>query len=364
MKKLFIILIGCCIFAGCTEYKVKKLYEQGQNYEKQFEWDKAVETYNIILKSYPKSQIAPQAQLDMAQCKEKIDKIDKLINETDKLLNSKKYESAIKNMEDILKLGIQHSKRDTIERNLDLTKLNLADEYYSKKGNKNKTKAFTLFKELAEKGYSYAQYSVGFMSQNGQGTSINKEEAEKWYRKAAEQGDESSKKELEKIEKNKKLDIQTYDRKSYKLYNVLGKNITEALRVTGGNYDAYKENFKDGYKYMCYFFGGHLVGGYWSRQYGAYVGGYETDVFYMCHKPNSKTIVGVGYRYPLNMMNISNLPKLEYHLPKSFFNLKYKSIHEPTDKRIYYIGDEEWTFNITEDMAGNVRVYATTIFLL
>ncbi len=45
------------------------------------------------------------------------------------------------------------------------------------------------FRPLAEQGDVYAQYTLGFMYELGQGVPQDDGEAVQWYRKAAEQGD-------------------------------------------------------------------------------------------------------------------------------------------------------------------------------
>ncbi len=49
-------------------------------------------------------------------------------------------------------------------------------------------KAFNLFRPLAEKGMALAQYQIGLMTEQGQGTDPNLKEAFSWYMKAAKQG--------------------------------------------------------------------------------------------------------------------------------------------------------------------------------
>ena len=51
----------------------------------------------------------------------------------------------------------------------------------------------------AEQGYARAQFYLGHMYIYGKGVSRDKVEAVKWYRKAAEQGDEEAKKRLKKL---------------------------------------------------------------------------------------------------------------------------------------------------------------------
>ena len=49
-------------------------------------------------------------------------------------------------------------------------------------------KAFAMVTPLAEGGHALAQYQMGLMLEQGQGTPANVAEAYKWYKKAAEQG--------------------------------------------------------------------------------------------------------------------------------------------------------------------------------
>ena len=364
MKKILILLVGCLCVSACTDYQANKYYEAAQQQEQQYDWATAEGIYSELLNKFPQSKIAAQANLAMKECIKKKEEIESLSRECDDLVSKKDYERAVNKLEELLKLDMTAGKKEQMQEVLDSTKLQLADVYYAKKGNKNKQKAFALFKEAAEKGNAYAQYSTGFMLQNGQGTKTNYKEAEEWYRKAAEQGEDNAINAVKKIEEARALDIKTADRKSYKIYHLLGKNVSDVLRSTGGNYDEYKESFLDGNSYMCYYFGGQMVGGY--RDGFAHYGGYQSDVLYICHNQGSKTIVGVGYRWPHRVMNVSNLPKIQYELPKSFLNLKYESeygnsVYSVT--RIYTIKNEKWRFYTTEDMNDDIRVIGTSIFL-
>lgn len=49
-------------------------------------------------------------------------------------------------------------------------------------------KAFSMVVPLAEGGHALAQYQMGLMLEQGQGTAPNLAEAYKWYKKAADQG--------------------------------------------------------------------------------------------------------------------------------------------------------------------------------
>ncbi len=52
--------------------------------------------------------------------------------------------------------------------------------------------ALRLWRPLAEQGNALAQFSLGFMYDNGEGVPQNDAEAVKWYRRAADQGDASA----------------------------------------------------------------------------------------------------------------------------------------------------------------------------
>ena len=74
--------------------------------------------------------------------------------------------------------------------------VNLATYYY---GKKEYSEAFRLLKKAANNGNADAQNNLGWMLQNGVGTKKNLREAENWYRKAADQGDETAKANLKNM---------------------------------------------------------------------------------------------------------------------------------------------------------------------
>lgn len=47
--------------------------------------------------------------------------------------------------------------------------------------------ALRIWRPFAETGYSFSQYSLGWMYHHGEGVPVDLEEAAKWYRKAADQ---------------------------------------------------------------------------------------------------------------------------------------------------------------------------------
>lgn len=71
---------------------------------------------------------------------------------------------------------------------------NTGDDYYYGRNGKQKdyAEAVKYFVKSAEQGYSYAQYSLAYCFEKGQGVEVNEGEAARWYRKAAEQGHASS----------------------------------------------------------------------------------------------------------------------------------------------------------------------------
>lgn len=406
MKKILFILLGCFIFSvGCQDYQANKLYKEAQLQEQQYNWETAEEIYSDLLNKFPKAKIASEAQINLKHCISKQEEIDVLSQEIKDLMEKGKYEKALEKTNELLKLDIDTKKKkdlsdfaeavtvnaflekneyekaiekieellksdnEAVEKDsLINTKLSIAEHYYNEKGNKNKQKAFTLFKELAENNNAYAQYVVGFMLQNGQGTKTNHKEAEEWYKKAAEQGEENAVNELKKIEKIRALDAKTADRKIFDLYALLGKDVIDVISSfgrNGKNYTQYKEYTIDQKTYMCYLFLG---------QYAVT----SPEHLYVCHNKGSKKVVGVKHWYPVSVYNFSNLPLADNIIPKSFRNLEYDIDDDYTEldtglheyggtNKTYYIKNEKWKFSGVRryDMAGSyMRLYSVSIFLL
>ena len=81
----------------------------------------------------------------------------------------------------------------------------LGQDYYFGRNGKSKDyeKAAANYLIAAEAGDAYSQYGLGWCYEKGQGVEKSVEEAEKWYRKAAEQGEKNAKECLEILKKNK-----------------------------------------------------------------------------------------------------------------------------------------------------------------
>lgn len=54
----------------------------------------------------------------------------------------------------------------------------------------------------AEQGDAEAEYNLGFMYENGDGVDVNLDEACRWYKMAANQGDEDAAEALKRIQTN------------------------------------------------------------------------------------------------------------------------------------------------------------------
>ena len=64
---------------------------------------------------------------------------------------------------------------------------------------KDYIKACEWYQKAAEDDYAYAQYSLGYCYEQGQGVKSNRYRAIDWYKKAAAQGNESAEKALKKM---------------------------------------------------------------------------------------------------------------------------------------------------------------------
>ncbi|MBQ3351780.1 MAG: sel1 repeat family protein [Thermoguttaceae bacterium] len=74
-----------------------------------------------------------------------------------------------------------------------MAQFNLASCYYTGQGTpQNKEEAVKWWHKAAEQGHVKAQFNLGQAYSNGDGVDLNIEEAVKWYRKAAEQGEDAA----------------------------------------------------------------------------------------------------------------------------------------------------------------------------
>ena len=83
--------------------------------------------------------------------------------------------------------------------------VDLAEDYYRGRNGKSKDyeKAVANYLIAAEAGDAFSLYSLGWCYEKGQGVEQSAQEAVKWYRKAAEQGEKNAKECLEILKKNK-----------------------------------------------------------------------------------------------------------------------------------------------------------------
>ena len=93
-------------------------------------------------------------------------------------------------------------KAEEAKRKAEIKRIvDLADDYYNGRNGKSKDyeKAAANYRIAAETGNAYAQYSLGWCYEKGQGVEKSAQEAEKWYRMAAEQRETKAKKRLARM---------------------------------------------------------------------------------------------------------------------------------------------------------------------
>ena len=94
------------------------------------------------------------------------------------------------------KAKVEAKKKAEIKKIVDLAE----DYYYGRNGkSKDYEEAVANYLIAAEAGKAYSQYCLGWCYEKGLGVEKSVEEAEKWYRKAAEQGEKNAKERLGNI---------------------------------------------------------------------------------------------------------------------------------------------------------------------
>ena len=105
-----------------------------------------------------------------------------------------------------------------------------ADEANTAYDNGAYKKAFYLYKKSAEQGYSSAQYNLGAMYYNGEGTVQDYKKAIHWYKKSAEHNHASAQSNLGLMYGKGKGTVQNYVR-AHMWWNIAAANgITDAQR--------------------------------------------------------------------------------------------------------------------------------------
>ncbi len=112
---------------------------------------------------------------------------ERIKREKEEAERRRKEEAARKAAEDARRLEEKKKKQRSAPT---ATITDARNYYYGRNGvTKDYSKAFKMFKELAENGNVEAQNFLGICYRNGHGVAQSNSEAVKWYRKAAEQGE-------------------------------------------------------------------------------------------------------------------------------------------------------------------------------
>jgi TPR repeat protein len=97
---------------------------------------------------------------------------------------------------------VKNSALETKDSVLANTLMKLCFVYLEKGTTQDDAKAAELLLEVAEQGYVDAQYTMGLLYKNGRGVPRNDTQAERWFKRAAEQGLETAKQEMNRLEAN------------------------------------------------------------------------------------------------------------------------------------------------------------------
>jgi TPR repeat protein len=108
---------------------------------------------------------------------ENTEKTDVLIQEAEALIQSDKLDGALAKLREAQNFADQNQ--------MPIIMANMGDVHYAKGEHKE---AVDLYLKAAEQGYAYAQFSLGFMHQKGEGVAKDYSIAFHWTRKAANQG--------------------------------------------------------------------------------------------------------------------------------------------------------------------------------
>ncbi len=202
-----------------------------QNYDEAFKWfTKSSENGNL------------QAQYNLAVMYENGEGTKENLDEAIKWYKKSSEQGNNDSIEALKELGIYEQDNEELvvfvddEEEKQEEKKEEINEFYKTAlqayKNNDYKKAFEYFTKSAENGNSKAQYNLAAMYENGEGTKENLEEAKKWYKKSAEQGNNDS------IEALKELDINEQDNEELVVFvdDEEEKNNSNELLELGNKY--------------------------------------------------------------------------------------------------------------------------------
>lgn len=156
-------------------------------------------------------------------------------------------------------------------------------------------KAFQYYLESAEKGYVTAQYAVGECYEKGDGVKKNKDEAQKWYEKAADQGHLQAQEKLGGKTKHNKIGFTTASYGTSENEFIVSKMTVDSKDLSAGTYGR-KNNANENcalIKVHLPFEGVNYIGDvvgdplFKTNEYWVYVspGSKEMEIHYPNYKP-------------------------------------------------------------------------------
>ncbi len=191
---------------GLQDYNQKKFFKAFNSFIKSAELGYPLSQYYLgimyadgkaVKQNFEESKKWFQRSL-LGGCKEAQKALDKLANIVNLPVNEKKEESH-KPVTVNLKKNTYSPKEDKTKFD-DTAALYLQGLNYYNSKEPNYKEAFLCFLQAAEKGNITAQYNLAVMYEDGLGVPVNNQEAIKWYRKVAEQGDEDAIEALKDLE--------------------------------------------------------------------------------------------------------------------------------------------------------------------
>jgi len=160
-----------------------------------------VECEKVVLK---REQELKLAQVDLKACELKIQKLQDMLKKQNKSVLIMDYISnpkLIEGMEDIPIVGSEiHKGNNQKGSKTDAIKCVQKGDYYY--GKQEYIEALEWYRRAADLGNATAQFNLGYMYQSAIGVPLDKDLAEIWYRKAANQGDYDAIKALKGLTKN------------------------------------------------------------------------------------------------------------------------------------------------------------------
>ncbi len=113
------MIAALLICIGCANSKAKNEFQKGRKMQTQYEYQSAINQYEVITNNYPQTEWADSARHAIEECKTILKMINLVFEESKRLLADGKYDEAETTIQKILSIGVDDIVSEQVKQRLD-----------------------------------------------------------------------------------------------------------------------------------------------------------------------------------------------------------------------------------------------------